>query len=268
MAQSFGLVLKGNYNSFYANTILRSKEADVCLPTADEGPNTETVLLNSIVHRWSGKGGPTPTGHPSHFAAWGGMDDAAVDVGQFVDFEGFDFRPKPTSTSIVGVGIVHPPQVPGENGSHVDAGAYQHTDTAASRWIPGCTFSPACKDQIPAPPPPPPPPPPCVKVLGFGCSQDSYCGPKNSFYWSGSLSLASCTAKCASNSTCHCFDYLASSSSRDERTAASSNQDTDGAGGFAACRLHTSANDVTYSGEGYTAYFRNSSGVDINSSIV
>jgi hypothetical protein len=39
------------------------------------------------------------------------MDDAVADVGQFVDFAGFDFRPKTASSSMVGVGIVHPPQV-------------------------------------------------------------------------------------------------------------------------------------------------------------
>ena len=31
-------VLKGNYNKFYANTVLRTTQAAVSVPTANEGP--------------------------------------------------------------------------------------------------------------------------------------------------------------------------------------------------------------------------------------
>jgi hypothetical protein len=245
MAQSFGVVMKGNHNSFYHNTVFKSRQADVCLPTANEGPNTDTVLLNSVVHRWSGKGGPDPTSHPSHFKAWGGMDTAVTDIGQFVDFSGFDFRPKPSATTMVGKGIVHPPEVPGPPNGHVDAGAYQHDDQHP--WIPGCTFAPECKSNIPppappAPPSPPAPPTPCAAVVGFQCLGDSYCGPKESFYWEGDVPLAECTSKCTGNSTCHCFDFSTSMSSAGK------------------CRLHTNASDIASSGRGfhYTAYWRNS----------
>ena len=37
MGQSFGVILKGNYNAFWANTVLRTGAADVCLPTTTEG---------------------------------------------------------------------------------------------------------------------------------------------------------------------------------------------------------------------------------------
>jgi len=42
------VVLKGDYNAFYANTILRSKNGDVCLPTAAEGPNTHSVNAHYV----------------------------------------------------------------------------------------------------------------------------------------------------------------------------------------------------------------------------
>ena len=94
--QSFGVVLKGDYNKFYQNTVLRTAQADVVLlagetavlphppppsagvsirvrrerqpnesladgqvlPTGPEGPNRHSFVYNNIVSRWSGKKGP------------------------------------------------------------------------------------------------------------------------------------------------------------------------------------------------------------------
>ena len=62
MGQSFGLVLKGNFNSFYANTILKSAKADVCLPTADEGILfCQTPPASARARRWSASP-PPPLG--------------------------------------------------------------------------------------------------------------------------------------------------------------------------------------------------------------
>ena len=219
------------------------------------GPNTETVLLNSIAHRWTGKKGPNPATHPSHFAAWGGMDTDNVGVGDFADFLGFDFRPAKSSSGIIGHGVVHPPQVPGPNGSHVDVGAYQHDDP--SPWRPGCTFTHACGAGVPPPgppTPPAPPPPPCSAEAGFDCERDAYCGPRYSYYWSGALNLSACLTKCAANTTgCACADVLVGAGSGGAGSAGSSRLGTDSP----TCRLHASAGDVIPSGRGYDAYWRN-----------
>jgi hypothetical protein len=58
--QSFGVVLKGDHNRFYANTVFKTAQADVVLATGPEGPNHFTVAVNNIARRWSGKKGPHP----------------------------------------------------------------------------------------------------------------------------------------------------------------------------------------------------------------
>lgn len=242
--QSFGVVLKGDYNKFYANTVLRTAQADVVICTGEEGPNKHTVIVNNVASRWSGKKGPKPPSAAQKNAGnWGGNVEAA-DTGMFVDFATFDFRPK-NSSQLIGKGVLHPPEVLGPN-QHPDAGAYQ-SSADAHPWRAGCTFSPECNASIPSPPPPPSP---CAAPgAGWTCRQKSYCGPKLSFYWTGQLDLANCYAACAANSTgCSCFDHL-------------TGPDYDSVGGGEAeCRLHASATDiVTNEVSDYTAYWRNGS---------
>eukprot|EP01043_Picozoa_sp_COSAG02_P041037 COSAG02_NODE_3371_length_6857_cov_12.629328_2_plen_686_part_00 len=102
--------------------------------------------------------------------------------------------------------------------------------------------------------PSPPPPSPAAKCqgdipAGYDCHAKHFCGPTESFYWSGKLDLSQCAAACSSNSTCHCFDFK----TRSDGTASGSEVD------MAACRLHISAGDVTTSGAGYSAFVKSTS---------
>ena len=77
-----------------------------------------------------------------------------------------------------------------------------------------------------------------------------YCGPRNSYYWSGQLSLADCAAKCAANATCGCLDHHVAGTTIDlTGTGMVSVQDPE-------CRLHTSAADVIPARRGYDAYWK------------
>lgn len=102
----------------------------------------------------------------------------------------------------------------------------------------------------PTPPPPPPPGPPCSEP-GYNCQSSAYCGPTESFYWSGDATLAQCASMCTTNATCHCFDY----------------RGPDGGGGgeskMANCRLHVDAGHVTHSGAGYSAYWKDTSEAEL-----
>ena len=200
-------MLKGDYNKFYANTVLKTAQADVVLATGEEGPNHFTVIVNNVASRWSGKKGPTPPSpQQKAHGNWGGNVETGVATGMFADFAGFDFRPKPGSAA-AGKGVLHPPEIDGPAGSRPDAGAYQSTDAAP--WRAGCTFSPLCAAG--SAPPPPPPPAACEPPAGAGwaCRRTSYCGPKESFYFSGQLGLAACSARCEANSSgCSCFDHI------------------------------------------------------------
>ena len=212
--------------------------------------------VNNIASRWSGKKGPTPpTPAQKRSNNWGGNAEFAVGVDDFVDWARFDFRPKNSSHRLLGGGVLHPPQVLGPN-PHPDIGAYQAN---AEPWRPGCTFSPQCAVAVP---PPPPPPPPCA-LAGWECARHSYCGPKESFFWSGSLDAAACEAACAANTTgCACFDVL--TGGPDEPGGSAGAVDVgrrgleEGEGGYAECRLHASAADIVTNAESrYTAYWRN-----------
>ena len=244
--QSFGVVLKGDYNKFYANTVLKTAQADVVLATGEEGPNHFSVIVNNVASRWSGKKGPTPPSpQQKAHGNWGGNVETGVSTGLFVDFDGYDFRPKPSSAA-VGKGVLHPPEVDGPSGTRPDAGAYQSSDTAP--WRAGCTFSSLCAAGS-APPPPAACDPP--GGAGWACRRKSYCGPKESYYFSGQLSLAACSARCEANSSgCRCFDHVDAAGDELVEKAEGAPSPT--------CRLHASGQDiVTNAVSSYTAYWRN-----------
>lgn len=146
--QSFGVVLKGDYNKFFHNVVLKAKNGDVVLQTGAEPKlhlkqaNIHSVLLNSVAHSWTGKGGPSPKPPTSaHFAAWAGMFDAVVTESMFRNFSAFDFFPQ-VNSSLIRAGVVHLPEAPpAPDGGAPDAGAYQ---TGGENWVPGCTFSKRC----------------------------------------------------------------------------------------------------------------------------
>ena len=246
--QSFGVVLKGDWNRFYANTVLRTAQADVVVATGSEGPNHQTVLVNNIASRWSGKKGPTPPSpQQKNRGNWGGNVET-VSEAMFVDFGQFDFRPRNNSAAI-GKGVLHPPEVEGPSGVQLDSGAYQSSETP---WTAGCTFSPQCWEGMPPPPPPSPPAEPCVRPAGssWACRRRSYCGPKQSFYFEADLNLSECSAACVANSSgCGCFDHAAAAD------AAGSDRSTTQT--TYTCRLHASSADiVTNERSLFTAYWQ------------
>ena len=109
--QSFGVVLKGDWNKFYANTVLRTRQASISLATSEkEGPNRHAVLVNNVASRWSGKGGPhIPTPFQKSAGNWGGnVEQAGEDL--LADFQAFDFRPR-NGSALIGAGVLHPPEV-------------------------------------------------------------------------------------------------------------------------------------------------------------
>ena len=109
--QSFGVVLKGDWNKFYANTVLRTRQASISLATSEkEGPNRHAVLVNNVASRWSSKGGPhIPTPFQKSAGNWGGnVEQAGEDL--LADFQAFDFRPRNGSV-LIGAGVLHPPEV-------------------------------------------------------------------------------------------------------------------------------------------------------------
>jgi hypothetical protein len=149
--QSFGVVLKGDYNRFYANTVLKSKQADVLADTAKDTKlgcpdclpqqNRHTQWANSVAHEWSTKGGPSI--EKAAFAFWGGMHTGPVRTSLFEDWGGWDFRPAANS-SLIGRGVPFL-TAEGDAGEAPDIGAYQRNESGAAYWRPGCTFVPECE---------------------------------------------------------------------------------------------------------------------------
>jgi hypothetical protein len=101
MGQSFGVVLKGDYNKFYQNTVLRTHQADIVLATGPEGPNRHSMAVNNVASRWTGKKGPVPPTPAMRKANnWGGNVDAALSA--LVDFSRMEFRPRNGSAQLIG----------------------------------------------------------------------------------------------------------------------------------------------------------------------
>ena len=96
---------------------------------------------------------------------------------------------------------------------------------------------------------------------GWACRRTSYCGPKESFYFSGQLSLAACSARCEANSSgCSCFDHIDGAS--DELVEEEHEEEAIGSAPSSSptCRLHASGQDIVTNGvSSFTAYWRNAS---------
>ena len=94
-------MLKGDYNKFYQNTVLRTHQADIVLATGPEGPNRHSMAVNNVASRWTGKKGPVPPTPAMRKANnWGGNVDAALSA--LVDFSRMDFRPRNGSAQLIG----------------------------------------------------------------------------------------------------------------------------------------------------------------------
>ena len=152
----YGMIMKGDGHSLYANTFFSAARDEVCLPSCPEPlktfrkqyplssqQNNRTVMLNSAARNdvgepcscksnWTGPPGGTQRGIVE--------GDTAAQL-KLVDPGGFDFRPAPDSP-LVGAGVPYPPFTP-PGSAAFDAGAYQHDD--AQPWIAGCTHSPLCQ---------------------------------------------------------------------------------------------------------------------------
>ena len=99
-----------------------------------------------------------------------------------------------------------------------------------------------CRNKPPLPPAPSPPVTNCTPVTGFTCEASHYCGAPSahSYFWAGSASLADCASSCALqvHGSCKCFDW------REAKTPDDGKQ----------CRHHPDGDELSHSGEGYSAY--------------
>ena len=148
--QSFGVVLKGDANLFYSNTVFATKEREVALATDTEDKfhlkqsNVHSVVFNNAAHLWSGHGGPNPLSKSVHFkfGPEGQYTSGAILSKDFVDTNAMDFTPQPGSP-LIGKGVAQEPWVsaPKAGAPPLDAGAYQ---TGEVPWKAGCTFVESC----------------------------------------------------------------------------------------------------------------------------
>ena len=152
----YGLIMKGDGHSIYANTFFGAAHDEMCLPSCPEPlktfrkqyplsrqQNNRTLVLNSAARQdvgrpcsckgnWTGAPGGTQRGI---------VEGVTLAQLRLVAATNFDFRPSPSSP-LVGAGVPFPPFTP-PSGAAFDAGAYQHDD--AQPWTAGCTHSRLCQ---------------------------------------------------------------------------------------------------------------------------
>ena len=150
--QSFGVVLKGDGNAFYGNTIFQTKQNAVELATGAElkfrlkQSNINSVVFNNVAHTWSGHHGLDPlTKAAFKFGPLGQYTSGPVKQSYFSDPAAFDFTPSDGSP-LIGIGVAYPPLVvaPSKHSPPLDAGAYQ---TGETPWRAGCTWSVQCNGK-------------------------------------------------------------------------------------------------------------------------
>ena len=145
--QSFGVVLKGDGNAFYSNTIFATKQNAVEFATGAEvkfhlkQSNTNSLLFNNVAHTWSGHQGPEPLGKQVHykFGPVGQYTSGPIKKSYFANIQAMDFSPT-SSSPLKGIGVAYPPLVPIQT-APIDAGAYQ---TGETPWRAGCSFTVQC----------------------------------------------------------------------------------------------------------------------------
>ena len=152
----YGLIMKGDGHTMYANTFFDAAHSEMCLPSCPEplkafrkqypllsNQNNRTIVLNSVARVVEGKpcscrGNWTgPPGGAQH----GIVKNNTLAQLKLADPGGFDFRPAKGSP-LIGAGVPYPPFTP-PGSAAFDAGAYQHDD--AKPWMAGCTHSSLCQ---------------------------------------------------------------------------------------------------------------------------
>lgn len=132
-----GIVPKGDFHLVFANTVFRTNNSALCVPSCPRAPyalqNAHSNVFNTAA--------PTDTGSPcscnASFSAHPGGNQSGIYSGDnldFVDAANFDFRPKPTS-ALVDAGVVFPPYTDGFVGKAPDVGAME---AGAPLWTVGC----------------------------------------------------------------------------------------------------------------------------------
>jgi len=108
--------------------------------------NANSAFFNNVAANISSQGNFDPLANTSKFAFWGGFwrDERTMGL---MNPAGLDFRPSARSP-LRGAGVLPPPGLAGVTvnstaGAAPDIGAYQY---GGQRWVPGCTFSPDCKE--------------------------------------------------------------------------------------------------------------------------
>eukprot|EP01006_Ploeotia_vitrea_P060064 TRINITY_DN75244_c0_g1_i1.p1 TRINITY_DN75244_c0_g1~~TRINITY_DN75244_c0_g1_i1.p1 ORF type:complete len:363 (-),score=11.68 TRINITY_DN75244_c0_g1_i1:50-979(-) len=152
-----GVIVKGDYNTIYANTIFNTASASLSLPACMEPnkpwkkhqlprvkQNKHTQVVNVALE--SEDGIVTCQKYPPPYPVGG--NQTAVFKGNYTKFklqnvQKYDFRPAPGSP-LIGAGVPfhgHWTGTHNKRNNPVDIGAYQHD---AAYWTPGCTHSPLC----------------------------------------------------------------------------------------------------------------------------
>ena len=137
-----GVILKGDYNRYYFNTIFNTSvygQGELCAVTSPldcpechinmTQQNRNSEFRDSVNHRITGQSGPQP--RAALFRMWENLLELPFEQLRLRDPLRFDFRPAKGSP-LCGAG----------SGGH-DIGAYRSDDT--DPWVPGCTFHPSCK---------------------------------------------------------------------------------------------------------------------------
>ena len=148
-----GLVLKGNGHTIYSNTIIKTNNTELCLPSCpdpnkawnakhypyEKAQNSRSQVFNTVAKRAQG----SPCSCNSSYLPFPGGNISAVfnkTDPMLVDPENNDFRPAQGSP-LIDAGVVYPPYTDGFVGSAPDIGAYEY---GGEKWVPGCIGLPGC----------------------------------------------------------------------------------------------------------------------------
>eukprot|EP00041_Stephanoeca_diplocostata_P031386 m.977013 g.977013 ORF g.977013 m.977013 type:complete len:733 (-) comp23949_c1_seq6:2193-4391(-) len=141
-----GIVPKGDSHLVFANTVFRTNNSALCVPSCPRAPYAHQNMHSNVFNTAAQTDTGSPCSCNASYASHPGGNQSGIYTGDvleyFVDAARFDFRPKLTS-ALVDAGVVFPPYTDGFVGRAPDIGAME---AGVPLWTVGCVGLAGCDD--------------------------------------------------------------------------------------------------------------------------